>query len=199
MWDLPPPVYIALQKMVHGDFSKQRRIIDGFRNNRHRNTLEIGCGTGLLSVMFDEGTYAGTDIDEQRIAMAKSMHPGHEFFVLDFTKDYSGSLERFDSILFHDCIHHIDNAGVRQLLDNVKAAVKQRGRPIELMIIEPVLPENVATNLPGFALAKMDRGKYVRKYDETVKLFGGNLISAVRLTGPWYWPVPGIAMNVEIN
>lgn len=198
MFDLPPAIYNALQRFVHGDYGKQRKIINGFRGENPGKTLEIGCGTGLLSVIFKEGTYAGADIDAPRIEKARELFPTHEFLVVDFTKDYSDILENYDSILFHGCIHHIDDAGVAHMLSNVKAAVAKRGKPIALMIIEPVLPEVVAANLPGYTLAKLDRGKYVRRFDETVRIIGGKVHSAERLTGPWYWPVPGIALHAEI-
>lgn len=198
MFDLPPVIYNALQKIVHGDYSKERQIIQGFRRGKPGVTLEIGCGTGLVSEMFTTGTYAGADVDEKRVEMAREMHPGHDFFVLDFTKDYSEILERYDAILFNNCIHHIDDQGVAQMLDNIKAAVSSRGRPIEIIAIEPVLPRPAIRNLPGYLLAKLDRGRYVRTYEATVSLFDGNILAANELKGPWFWPVPGVALNVSI-
>ncbi len=198
-FDLPPPIYNALQRMVHGDYNKQRRIVDGFRRGKPGVTLEMGCGTGLLSQMFASGTYVGVDMDAKRIETAKATHPEHEFHVLDVTTDYSAFLERFDAVLFHGCIHHIDDAGVMGTLENIRLAAQRKGRPIEIMLIEPVLPEPAILNIPGFILAKLDRGRFVRKFDAMVKLFKGKLLAADKLTGPWYWPVPGIAMNVAID
>lgn len=200
MFDLPPPVYNLLQRAVHGDYDKQRQIINKFRDGKVFNkTLEIGCGTGLLSVIFEDGSYVGADIDAARIETAKERYPKQEFLVIDFTKDYSGILENFDAILFHGCLHHIDDGGIEQMLGYVNAAAAKRGRPIELMIIEPTLPESTIFNVPGYTLAKLDRGRYVRKFDETVRIVGGTMLAALRLTGPWYWPVPGIALNVKIK
>ena len=199
MIDLPPALYNALQRMVHGDYSKQRGIIESYRNGKPGVTLEMGCGTGLLSPMFASGTYVGVDMDPQRIEAAKAEHPEHEFHVLDVTTDYSEFLERFDAVLFHGCIHHIDDEGVKGTLDNISRAAKRKGRPIEVMLIEPVLPEPVILNLPGYILAKLDRGRYVRKFDAMVQLFKGKLLSADKLKGSWIWPVPGIAMNVAID
>lgn len=199
MIDLPPTIYDALQRMVHGDYSKQREIIGGFRKEKPGVTLEIGCGTGLLSTLFEKGTYAGTDVDEERIQKAQESYPDHEFFVTDFTQDYSETLERFDAVLFHGCIHHIDDAGVQQILQHIRNAVARRGRPIELMAIEPILPEPVISNIPGFMLAKLDRGRYVRTYEDTIDVIGGVVLAVKRLDAPWHWPVPGIAINVAIQ
>jgi hypothetical protein len=127
------------------------------------------------------------------------MNPDLELFVLDFTKDYSNLLERFDAILFNNCIHHIDDDGVAAMLGNIEAAANSRGRVIEVIAIEPVLPKSAVRNFLGYLLAKLDRGRYVRSYEATVTLFKGNLLAAKKLEGPWYWPVPGIAMNVSIG
>lgn len=199
MFDLPPPIYNALQKIVHGDYSKERAIINGLRDRRDGTVLEIGCGTGLVSEMFEVGTYVGCDVDDERIDAARKAHPDHEFHVVDFTKDYSSFLERFDTVLFHNCIHHIDDHGMKTTLENIQSAVKKRGRPIDVIAIEPVLPQPVMRNVPGFILAKLDRGRYVRTFDDTTRLFGGNLLKADRLAGPWFWPVPGVAMKVAIT
>lgn len=199
MFDLPPPIYNALQKMVHGDYSKERRIIDSLRRDKQGLTLEMGCGTGLISMMFAPGTYVGVDMAPERIETAKAAHPEHEFHVLDVTTDYSEFLERFDTVFFHNCIHHIDDAGVKGTLQNIRTAVQRRGRPMEIMMIEPVLPERPILNLPGYILAKLDRGKFVRKFDAMIKLFPGKLLVADKLEGPWVWPVPGIAMSVSID
>lgn len=198
MFDLPPVIYNGLQKIVHGDYSKEREIIQGFRHGKSGVTLEIGCGTGLVSEMFTPGTYAGADVEEKRVAMAAEMHPGHEFFVLDFTKDYSEILEKYDVVLFNNCIHHIDDHGVAKMLDNIKAAASRRGSPIEIVALEPVLPKSPLRNMPGYMLAKLDRGRYVRSFEATIALFKGKLLAVHAIEGPWFWPVPGIALNVAI-
>lgn len=199
MFQLPPKIYDLLQKMVHGEYGMQRDIIASYLAEPRGKTLEIGCGTGILSRLFAPGSYSGADILPDRIAAARRLHPAHDFHVIDFSKDYSEFLEDYDTLLFHACIHHIDNASVTRMLANVAKAVGHRDRPMQIIAIEPCLPDKVLLNVPGFILAKLDRGKFVRSIKDYDRLFGGKIRKSERIKGSWYWPVPGVAYDIEVN
>lgn len=199
-FDLPAWPYNLLQKAVHGEYEWQRREIERFRKNRPGKLIEIGCGTGLLSRFFEPGSYVGVDIDEDRIEHARTAHPEHEFEVLDLTKPGQIDLERFDLVLCHGCIHHIGDGGVHTILDNFRNAAHHRQRPVDFLLIEPVLPRRKRFNLPGYILAKLDRGKFVRPLDQMVTLFNGtSIVNVDTVKGKWFWPVPGVVMTLSVS
>jgi SAM-dependent methyltransferase len=197
-FDLPPFLYNALQKAVHGDYDLQRSEIEQFLDGRPGATLEVGCGTGLLSSFFAAGSYVGTDIDPVRVERARLDHPEHEFEVLDLTQAGQTDLERFDFVLCHACIHHIGDRGVHTIVENFREAARRRQRPVEFLVIEPVLPRHTLLNLPGFVLAKLDRGKFVRTVDRMRSLFEGTVVSVHMAETNW-WPVPIVVMKLSVS
>lgn len=195
---LPPFLYTGLQKAVHGEYEHQGQMIGEFLAGRDGMTIEIGCGTGLLSKFFKPGHYVGVDIDEDRIETAKVTYKGYEFHTIDLTTDTIPDIERFDFVLFHGAIHHIPDEGVHNIMQLFKDSAKKRGRPVEVFMIEPIFLKRIIYNIPGYILAKLDRGDHIRTIPEMIALFGGKVAKLVPIKGKWFWPVPGIAMTVDV-
>ncbi len=199
MWDLPPFLYHGLQRLVHGDYGNQKRIVETFRRRTSGNTLEVGCGTGLIASFFESGKYIGVDVDGDRVEAAKKLYPDHEFHLADVTKQYHECLDKADNVIFHSTIHHINDNGVRNVLRNIKTAAQKKTAPVQLLVMEPVIPDRIVFNLPGFILAKLDRGRHVRTVSDLTALLGSDVIEAKRVKGPWFWPVPGVIMTLSVS
>lgn len=81
--DLPPALYDALQRLVHGNYDKAGLILSRMKAEHPGRALELGCGTGIFHRFFEPGTYVGVDVDSGRIELARKFHPGYEFIVGD--------------------------------------------------------------------------------------------------------------------
>ncbi len=159
--------------------------------------LEVGCGTGNLARFFEPKEYVGVDLDSQRVELARKLYPEHEFLAEDATALDPSWAAKFAFAFCHGCIHHIDDRGVSKILNTFARASEVSGRPMFFLIMEPLLPENALTNLPGYVLAKLDRGRFMRKFSQ-LKSLAGNRLSKYELTqGPWYWPVAGTDCLIE--
>jgi len=185
---------------VHGDHEASgRAILEAYNPYRPGLVLELGCGTGVLSKFFEPGEYVGCDLDAGRIESARENYPGHEFIVADATKLRPDFVAGFSFVFCHAWVHHINDEPVRRILDRIAAGSLQARRPIGMLVLEPLLPERPFLNPLGYLLAKLDRGRFVRR-DEAMRSLFGLALGDVQLgRGPWYWPIPGGAYLLEFR
>ena len=197
---LPPKVYNILQWFVHGDYKDTGDLLRAtYEPFRGSPALDLGCGTGILAKFFAPEEYVGCDLDEERIKTAQLKFPGFEFFVADATDlnpDFTG---RFPFIFAQNWLHHVDNKCIVRTLERILDGSKKAGRPIEMLVIEPLLPCCKFSNPFGYLLAKLDRGRFVRSDKEMRSLLGRYLKDARIITGPWYWPVPSGVYRLKIE
>lgn len=101
----------------------------------HSRILEIGCGEGGNLLPFSQmGCYVmGIDISKTRINQAKQFFEEEKlaahFHCQDFitTKKPICEEERFDIILVHDVIEHIEPNKKEEFLFNIKLFMRQNG------------------------------------------------------------------------
>lgn len=149
---------------------------------------------------MEDGHYLGVDIDEDRVKDAQACYPQHQFKKWDLTTRDVEGLEQFDSVICNNAIHHLSDAQVGNLLANFRNAAAKRGQPIDFIVMDPVLPKRPMRNLPGYFLAKMDRGEFVREADDLMKLFAAYPVTVVEhVKGSWVWPVPGLVITVAVG
>lgn len=195
---LPPRVYDALQYAVHGDYADIAAQIGAVYDfDGGKPALELGCGTGALTRLFRPDRYVGVDLDPDRVAAARKKHPAYEFAVGDASCLDAALLDRFDFLFCHAWIHHIDDPSVRRILASLREAARRRGRAVDLLVIEPLLPDTVRANPVGYALGKLDRGRYVRTRAALDALFGGSVVKVEPGQHSWYWPVPSAAFTLR--
>jgi SAM-dependent methyltransferase len=81
--------------------------------------LDVGCGPGTNTALFDGWDYHGVDLNPKYIETARSRFPDRRFDVGDATK--LGVDGKFDVVLINSLMHHIDDAGCRSLLSGLAA------------------------------------------------------------------------------
>jgi SAM-dependent methyltransferase len=200
MWQLTPVFYDLLQYIVHGDYSVLgATILKAYDRHRPAKAIELGCGTGLLSRFFAGDEYTGVDTDAVRIELARRHHPEHEFVVGDATDLGAEYLARFTFIFCHGWIHHLDDAQVRRLIDQIRVAAVRSGHLIELLVLEPLMPNQPWLNPLGYGIAQADRGGRVRTQRAMVELLGPSVYKTVSSKLLWYWPIPGAAFYVRFE
>jgi SAM-dependent methyltransferase len=86
-------------------------IADLLRENRPKNVLDVGCGTGallttLLAARFPDTQFTGVDSDATTIGFAQTSntHANLEFVVTDELPEY----RRFDMIIASEVIEHVE-------------------------------------------------------------------------------------------
>jgi SAM-dependent methyltransferase len=130
-----------------------------------RRVLDVGCGPGTNVRHFDAASYLGIDLNPAYVSYARRRF-GREFVAADVRTYAPPSGQRFDFILVNSLLHHIDDAGTRQILARLGSLLTDDGC---VHILDLILPEG-----PGLArlLASADRGNYPRELETWKGIFG---------------------------
>jgi SAM-dependent methyltransferase len=141
-----------------------------------RRILEIGCGVGSARAWF-ANNYTGIDINPDYIRRARREVAGN-FQVMDAAQMPFAS-DTFDDAITIATAHHLSD---EQLALMVTKAVSVASN---LHIIDAILPISPKHRLKK-ALFQMDRGQYVRTFDELRDIVSRNAqVNAVQLVeGP---------------
>jgi SAM-dependent methyltransferase len=127
--------------------------------------LDFGCGPGIISEFFGNG-YVGIDIDETRIIQAKKMYPTKNFLhIMPNQKFLPFDDNTFEYILFNDCLHHISNSIIKNIIPELQRILKKDG---QIILREPKRDTNMATY---FITEVCENGDYVRTTLEYKHLF----------------------------
>ena len=155
-----PPVYNAFQKIVGGERNRRRFITECVTPlARGGRMLEIGCGPGTnIEYLPADVEYVGCDIQPNYIAYAQKQY-GHrgKFYLTPVGKLSELPREPFDVITAVAVLHHLDDAQIATLCDEVLALLKPTG---SFITIDPCFT-NEQSRLERFITA-CDRGKFVR-------------------------------------
>lgn len=117
--------------------------------------LDLGCGPGTNSSLFQGKDYLGVDCDKRMIQKASAIH-GNKFLLGDVTQGEFVNKGPFDLVLVNSILHHLDDESVRATLAYVKKSLAPLGR---VYLFDLVLPNR--RGLPRF-FAQIDRGHYPR-------------------------------------
>jgi len=127
--------------------------------------LDFGCGPGIISEYFGN-KYIGIDIDKTRILQARKMYKTKQFILLN---ECNNSLpfynNQFDIILFNDCLHHISDYTIANILPELKRILSENGT---IIIREPKKDTHFLTY---FITEVFENGYYVRTKIEYKKIF----------------------------
>ena len=171
------------------------RFNDGFRkttlkknfavNIDDKKVLEIGCGTGNISVIFPQECYTGIDIFPDYIKYAKEKFPGRKFLVMSGSKlDFKS--ESFDYVLLSCVLHHMDDESCRSMFKECSRILKKNGR---IAVLEPEIPPLISW--VDYILCLLDRGKNIRTRAGYAKLFSGKFeVEKFLRINPSFWKVP---------
>lgn len=159
-------LYNILRMIIENNFKVQKKIVKKeLISNGKGNILDIGCGTGILSCLFDGADYTGIDISPACINYAIRKYR-RNFEIMDATQlKFSDS--SFDNILIFGIIHHFNNKNARTVISEVRRVLKEKGKVIA---IEDV-PTISRFNIFGKVMHYFDWGKFIRPLEEYRNLF----------------------------
>lgn len=158
-----------LLRILTGNYAVFRKIIQSEITKRPTSVLDLGCGTGILSRLFRDGTYEGIDIDRYLIAYAEKTYPQKSFTVMN-AADLRFPDHSFDTVIIAGVIHHLNDTVTRKALREIQRTLMSGGRVIAIEAIPPLSPFNVI----GTFLRSHDEGKHIRTIKDYISLFTGN-------------------------
>ena len=89
--------------------------------------LDLGCGNGRFSELFDADDYVGVDVSEELMRLAKEKYPNREFVSINAT-NLPFPDNSFDKVFCLAVIHHIPSKQMRQaFLAEAKRVLKPGG------------------------------------------------------------------------
>ncbi|HBG48345.1 MAG TPA: hypothetical protein DDW90_02315 [Cyanobacteria bacterium UBA9971] len=160
------PFLWKIFQLTVGGTCVKRQLSTQFYNNE-KNILEVGCSLGNVSrafVKFPNINFKGIDIDPVVIDYAKKdfkKYKNFEFECQDISTLFESS-EKYDYILLCGLLHHINDEEVVEMLRSVSKILNQNGK---IVIVDILLPE-INDNLLYKMYVKLDKGHYIRKYND---------------------------------
>ena len=156
-----PRLFSFLRKVIELGFIKEKTIItQSLKTGKDQKILDIGCGTGEFSGLFNKENYTGIDINKEYINFAKTKNKKN-FLVMDAT-DLKFADNTFDAILIMAVLHHLELTGMERVLSEAKRVLKPNGK---ILILEDAKLEGQDGMLTKL-VQKFDKGAFIREPGE---------------------------------
>ena len=156
LWQAPFAIAKLAPMLAHNDISRARRVLD------------VGCGPGTNTRLFEHADYLGIEMNPQYVERARRKH-NRRFVVADVTTYEDAAGADYDFILMNSFLHHIDLEPTHKILERLQSWLSPDGH---MHLIELVLPGEGSI---ARWMAKQDRGKYPRLLEEWRSLFERHL------------------------
>lgn len=160
-YDLLTPLYDPLIRLFMRESKFKRRLIDQAEIGEGQSVLDLGCGTGTLTVIIKQAQpraeVTGLDGDAKvlRIARAKAAKAG---VPLQFDEGMSYQLpyadNSFDRVLSSMMLHHLSTDDKKRTLAEVLRVLRPGG---EVHVVDFGPPRTPYTRLITFVLARMEQ------------------------------------------
>jgi ubiquinone/menaquinone biosynthesis C-methylase UbiE len=161
-----PVLFIFFRGILENDFKAIRAIIRReLKSGPGVRTLDLGCGPGAFSDLFDGGDYVGADLNRRYIEHAQRRRKG-TFLVSDARKvDLPDA--RFEQVLIFGLLHHLPDEDVRAVLSEARRLLVPGGR---ILAIEDI-PAVSRLNLIGHLIHNVENGEHIRPAEEYRRLY----------------------------
>jgi ubiquinone/menaquinone biosynthesis C-methylase UbiE len=161
-----PALFLFLRGVLENDFRAIRAIIardlPGLGAAR---TLDLGCGPGAFSTLFDPEKYVGVDINPRYIAYARQHFKG-QFLVGDAQRVEIAD-RAVDQVLVFGLLHHLDDAAVSAVLSEMRRVLRAGGRALVIEDIPAVSQLNLLGRLTHYA----ENGEHIRTAEAYQRLY----------------------------
>ncbi|MFL5735509.1 MAG: class I SAM-dependent methyltransferase [Chloroflexia bacterium] len=173
-----PTLWNVFRRVLEFNFIEENRVIGRElmpsakkirkEEGRQPRILDLGCGTGELApALLKAGySYVGIDIEPERIEYARKTYRKGTFHVMDahhllYADGY------FDQILVTGVLHHLSDADVRSIVQEMKRVLRPDGRAL---VMEDIALRG-SLNLLGALVHLADAGAYIRRPAQYTPLF----------------------------
>ncbi len=170
-WKLNPLLNQIIRSDLESDFTE-------FLFKPEGNLLDLGCGSGWLSLHFAEKgmSVLGIDFSQEQIEAANKLKltknlTNAAFECCDLVHwDCGKYREEFDSVLIYAFLHHLPPVEINEILKKVEYVVKQGGR---VYIYEPIIESSAQADI------------YLSLLDYVLRLCQGLLLRFPNWLGLW--------------
>jgi len=161
-----PVLFIFFRGILENNFTAIRAVIRrDLKVGQGLRSLDLGCGPGAFSDVFDGDDYVGVDMNARYIDHARRARKG------SFVRGDARKLElpdaRFDQTLIFGLLHHLPDDDVRAVLREVRRVMGPGGRAL---IIEDI-PAVSKLNLIGHLIHNVENGEHIRPVEEYRRLY----------------------------
>ncbi len=161
-----PVIFDLLRWILEAGFRGEKRVLRSEGVLDSATVLDVGCGTGTLSAMFEPSSYVGVDLNCRYIERARTKHPRHRFLVMDGT-DLTLPSGSFDVVIISGVIHHLTDEDSKSVLTEARRVLNPgTGR----LIMWEDVPTRRTFNLPGRLVHWLDQGDHIRADAHYIKL-----------------------------
>ena len=158
-----PQIFNSIRSFLLGGQKKTHEELKTLiRLTKINNVLDVGCGTGEFSELFDNSiSYTGIDAQKEFIEYAVDNHIGNSksFLVMDINKAKFKKNE-FDVVMLLSFTHHFSNSELRPIIDKIKKITKR------IIILDPIPRANILSEI----FYSLDRGDYIRSRNDLLNL-----------------------------
>lgn len=155
-----PPLWDTARRIIEANHRAERHTIRLEFADISGSVLDVPCGTGIFSPLFDQLSYTGLDATKRYVEHARRKHPDKHFLVGD-ALGLPFDSGRFDGVLVVGFLHHLDDSQVDVALAEVRRVLRPGGR---FVLIEDC-PTRKRWNLAGRLLQSLDAGGRIRSVD----------------------------------
>ncbi len=161
-----PVLFIFFRSLLENDFQEIRaRIRRELVLGRGLRSLDLACGPGAFSDLFDGDDYVGLDLNRRYIDHARRHRKGT--FVVGDARNVELPDARFDQILVFGLLHHLSDADVRAVLRECRRLLASGGHAL---VIEDI-PTLSRLNLIGHLIHNVENGEHIRAPEEYRRLY----------------------------
>lgn len=161
-----PVLFIFFRSILENDFKAIRaQIRKELKLGPGVRTLDLGCGPGAFSDIFEGGDYVGADLNGRYIAWAQKHRKGS--FVACDARSVPLPDARFDQVLIFGLLHHLPDDVTRAVLRETSRLLAPGGRAL---VIEDI-PAVSRLNLIGHLIHNIENGEHIRPRGDYRRLF----------------------------
>ena len=161
-----PILFLFVRRILENDFAVIRALIQReLRTRQGLRTLDLACGPGTFSRLFEGDDYVGADLDARHIDHARRRRQG-AFVVVDARMSDLPDA-RFDQVLIFGLLHRLHDDDVRAVLAEARRVLVPGGRLLVIAEMCPVSPPN----LIGRLIRRIEGAEHVRRPEEYRRLF----------------------------
>lgn len=157
-----PSIYVFSQSVLAHRGHKAIKSFISELVSPDARVLDLGCGTGDYSVVFKH--YTGIDSNPEVIRYAREKYSAK--FVCGNALSTGFKRSHFDAVVSVGLLHHLNDRDAKKVFLEADRVTKQGGVIIIVDACYPLSP----INLIGLLVRKMDKGRYIRKIEQTLNL-----------------------------
>lgn len=160
-----PGFFLFCRGLLEANFTVIRKTIqDYLGSGENRRVLDVACGPGAFSDLFESEGYTGIDLNPKYIAYAKKHYRGA--FEQQDARALGFAEGSFDDVLVYGLLHHLEDSDVTSVAKGLKRVLRPGGRAL---VIEDI-PTESSLNLVGHLLHWAENGHYIRPAEEYRRL-----------------------------